>query len=351
MNAMGAEADCLEDGWNRSYMGFDFEQMVDDQCYATNWEDGSFKNLTIWDECYINGVKQSNYVYQYNGQPVKVLSDQTNRYCGTLMTVSDSELYTEERDANNNNAYLGKALNTTLIDGLLAQGYLPIDNKNLREWALVGGCADGYFSDWIVTLTKAETTTEIIEEKEVKEEGMVICEDLGNIGDFDFNDVVFEATIYTDNSCHIKLLAAGGVLPIYVAGVDVNEKLGKMINTGMGTHAPYEFDTTQPYSRIKDIPITVKQVITKEDGAEEILSYDLTAEVGKAPQKILVAKGYKWCDEYVSIEKAYPGFINWVSNAAASSWTGNYVERLVDLNLENNTAADSNTGASNNPNK
>ena len=34
MKALGSEADCLEDGWNRSFMGFDFEQMVGPEIYA-----------------------------------------------------------------------------------------------------------------------------------------------------------------------------------------------------------------------------------------------------------------------------------------------------------------------------
>ena len=130
MQAMGAEANCLEDGWNRSFMGFDFEQMVDNECYANEnevWNNGKLvsgtpKELVIWGNYIINGVEQSNYVYQYNNAPVKLLSDQTNRYCGTLRTVTDGDLYTDLYDTNNNNQYIGKQLNTSVIDGLLADG-------------------------------------------------------------------------------------------------------------------------------------------------------------------------------------------------------------------------------------
>ena len=84
---------CLNDNWNRSYMGFDFEQMIDDQCYATvAWNDPTVKTLTISGEYYINGVKQTNYEYLYNGQPVKMLSDQMNRYCGTKIEVNDAPI-------------------------------------------------------------------------------------------------------------------------------------------------------------------------------------------------------------------------------------------------------------------
>lgn len=250
MQAMGAEANCLDDGWDRSFMGFDFEQMVDKECYANENEvwnyntnpatfiSGTPKNLTIWGDFYINGVKQTNYVYQYNGEPVKLLSDQTNRYCGTKRTVSDNDLYTELYDADNNNAYIGKQLNTSVIDGLLRDGYLPVDNKQYREWIKVGGCADGYFSDWIVTLTEAKTTTPpppssanlrvMAEDLSANDEGK----------DFDFNDVVFDVYFSeTVGEAYVMVQAAGGTLPLTVHGTEVHGLFGQPTNKMINTHA------------------------------------------------------------------------------------------------------------------
>ena len=277
MQALGAEADCLNDGWNRSFMGFDFEQMIDDQCYATDGS-GVVKNLTINEyslEYYVNGEKTSNYVYQYNNQPVKMLSDQMNRYCADVIDVTDDQLYSDYRV---NGEYLGKQLNTDFIDDLLEDGYLPVDNKSLRVWAKVGGCADGYYSDWIVTLTEANapgTITIPIENEEssnyIKRTyrqyrlrtdfvqcGRIMCEDLGtsSISDIDFNDIVFDAWMYNmvqeirtkivkvennnettlvdwsdwaeDLSYYgqygytttdVYLLAGGGTIPVTIAGV------------------------------------------------------------------------------------------------------------------------------------
>ena len=276
MQAMGAEANCLNDGWDRSFMGFDFEQMVDDECYAV--ENGTFKNMIIQGEYYINGVKQNNYVYQYNGQPVKVLSEQTNRYCGTKRTVSDGELYTDLRDANNNNAYLGKQLNTALIDELLANGYLPVDTKQLREWIKVGGCADGYFSDWIVTLTEAKTTTP---PPPSSANIRVMAEDLsaGESGeDFDFNDVVFDVYFSDEvGEAYVMVQAAGGTLPLTVHGTEVhglfNQPTNKMINTqaekkglnGISGLAPQKIQLTGITVRSKEEANTkIKIYVTKE---------------------------------------------------------------------------------------
>ncbi len=382
MQAMGEEANCLNDGWNRSFMGFDFEQMVDDQCYAT--ENNAVKNLTIWGNFIINGTMQTDYVYQYNNQPVKMLSDQMNRYCGDKRTVTDAQLYTDVYDANNNNAYVGKQLNTGVIDGLLADGYLPVDNKSLREWVKVGGCADGYFSDWIVTLTEAKRqdggdipteNAEIITVQEIVD-GRIFCEDLGSSerSDIDYNDVVFDAFTYvtktykvpytldsnknrvydynnkqflgyTYNKTDINLLAAGGTIAISAAGENVNQKLGidKSImantyvegvspnNSGYSNFnngvSPVKFTVNNPsYVDLKNIPIVVKM------GTEVT---ELQAIRGSVPQKFLAPVGTPWIPERVEIQNGFPRFSNWVSTIA-TPWGDLTPNNLYNLKFVSN---------------
>ena len=341
MQAMGAEANCLDDGWDRSFMGFDFEQMVDKECYANENEvwnyntnpatfiSGTPKNLTIWGDFYINGVKQTNYVYQYNGEPVKLLSDQTNRYCGTKRTVSDNELYTELYDADNNNAYIGKQLNTSVIDGLLRDGYLPVDNKQYREWVKVGGCADGYYSDWIVTLTEAKTENTPNPVTEI-EKLRVIAEDLsvGENTDFDFNDVVFDViwtktfsdatkTKLTSQKVEIKLLAAGGTLPLYVDGKEVHEQFGvdqyTMVNTDAKAHGLKGKDDAQPVtwetsnysgSTIGDIANSIVVKVIK-NGEEYLIRAERGHIASKIGVKFINDQEYEWCYERQDIEDKY----------------------------------------------
>ena len=339
---------CLNDNWNRSYMGFDFEQMIEGQCYANNnevWDystnpatfkSGTPKTLIIYGEYYINGVKQTNYEYLYNGEPVKMLSDQMNRYCGEKIDVTDAQLYSEVRDANNNNAYLGTKLNTDFIDGLLADGYLPVDNKSLRVWAKVGGCADGYFSDWIVTLTEAKTD---------KKDGLrIIAEDLnakaqeGDIenSDWDFNDVVFDVTFPADDKAEITLVAAGGILPLIVGvinpvngqaypnnevhklfGVDVDYMVNtnaqkKNLKGGAPVNAAPKIQFTLAGVKAangKTIPIHVEKVINGEK-----VWVELEAPEGKPAAKIGVKPKFNYCDEREKITKRYPLFYDWITN-------------------------------------
>ena len=325
--------DILNDGWNRSFMGFDFEQMIDDQCYATKWVDGQevAKYFVINEysaEYYINGEKTSNYTYIYNSQPVRMLSDQMNRYCADVINVDDSQLYSDYRV---NGEYLGKQLNTDFIDGLLADGYLPVDNKSLRVWAMVGGCADGYYSDWIVTLTEAKPN--------VKYDGRIMAEDLTvqSKSDWDFNDVVFDYKINTDGSVDILLQAAGGTLPLSIGGSldsdknpildaegnvansqEVHALFGltttkTMVNTGDGVNkSAVSFKLTdKTYTSNDQILICVKK-----DGNW----IPITAYQGEPAAKFVTNSDVDWVDEHANILGAYPEFLNYVQEG-----TGRFV--------------------------
>jgi hypothetical protein len=154
---------------------------------------------------------------------------------------------------------------------------------------------------------------------------MIICEDLGNIGDFDFNDVVFYAKVWESGKTEITLYAAGGTLDISVAGVNVGEKMGKMVNTGLKSVPTYYFIAENTYNSLIEIPI----IVSKTDEAGNVTSYELTAQMGKAPQKICVPLGFRWCKEYKSLADAYQGFKTWTTGTSASWTDGEFVEELV----------------------
>ena len=153
----------------------------------------------------------------------------------------------------------------------------------------------------------------------------VIAEDMGDqslkeASDFDFNDVVFDVTWVSESKVKIKILAAGGTLPLTVGwdgtGEDyitheVHYMLGYSESTMINTHstvgnhidgvAPYEFEFTGSFSKesfaanVRDnIPVKVRK-----NG----VWYDINAEQGRAPGKIAVGTDYNpWCDERVDID-------------------------------------------------
>ena len=146
----------------------------------------------------------------------------------------------------------------------------------------------------------------------------IIAEDLtvGENSDFDFNDVVFDVI---DNGATLRLRAAGGELPLYVAGVEVHDAFASkypgisrttLVNTGWrGAYLDY-------YNYYVDIPsggsystpeacngITV--IVTKRGSDHELKNILLTAQTGKVASKVCVGPDYKWCAEREDIDAKY----------------------------------------------
>ena len=144
----------------------------------------------------------------------------------------------------------------------------------------------------------------------------IIAEDLSasESSDFDFNDVVFDVTFTSNTTATITLQAAGGTLPLTVAGQEVHQLFGVgtsvMVNTyenRKSEKAPVSFDITgiDKTKRGRDIQIMVQ----KNDQW-----YPLEAHAGVPAAKIAVKPTYEWCDEFESIEVRYPKFKDWVHN-------------------------------------
>ena len=149
-----------------------------------------------------------------------------------------------------------------------------------------------------------------------------------NTGDIDVNDIVFDAVIKKNGSIEVKVLAAGGTLPVWIGGVKVD--LGEMTNTGVNNDKPvqeFTIPASKGYKTLKQIPVEV------QNGD---LKYELTAEYGEAPGKICTYINVPWADEYVKISKAYAEFKTWVNGAAPVDWFLNRDEELTDLDLTNN---------------
>ena len=153
----------------------------------------------------------------------------------------------------------------------------------------------------------------------------IICEDLGSIGDFDYNDAVFGVTIYSDeagNHAKITLKAAGGTLKLTVGNHEIHEELLKdgktyengsypMINTGAGVEAApavftYDFPDNVTNNFINNIPV----VVTYKDGSTKTLE----ATKGQAPEKIAVLNGFEWPSEKQNIKSKYSHFKDYVED-------------------------------------
>ena len=172
--------------------------------------------------------------------------------------------------------------------------------------------SNGKASFWCIKIAQADR-----DPNSIVAEGRVFCEDMG-ANDFDFNDVVFDALIMGSGDIKITVLAHGGTLPIAIDGVEVT--LGEMTNTGVNDDDCQDITIAAvngkpKYATIDAIPVTVNP----NGGAGN--TYDLTAPIGSAPQKVCVPVGTLWPLEYTKINLAYSPFTQWVSILDPANWT------------------------------
>ena len=259
----------------------------------------------------------------------------------------------------NMNSYIGhRALSYTTLMANMGANEEPGTKKQFRfkqdgEW-----CYDYFFFEYKGSTflclkryyaKKGETSWWIIRICEAnivntgnKFEGRVFCEDMGEIGDYDFNDLVMDVVCDKNNNIDITIVAAGGTLPIYIGGQDAEHggklvTIGQMANTGknkMVSTQKMQFaakaDGSAQFASIRDIPIWVNP-------GGEALPYELEAKPNEAPQKICTFLDTAYPDEYVRIDRAYTDFADWVKTATPDTWSEHLKWWLVDLNLDNNS--------------
>ena len=244
-----------------------------------------------------------------DNQKVAFYSTNTNMYGGIVRNLTEDEMKTTQD---------GKTcLDLTLFQGLVADGYHPI-TTDLKTWVKWQAACDHYYSDWIVTLTKAERLDQPEQPEEPDTWGewkRIICEDLSvnQASDFDFNDVVFDVRLNTAHTkAQVKFLAAGGTLPLTVGwdgqGTNWNDyevhnifgvSTGTMVNTNWKTGVTKAYVTktfTGSFSTYDDVKI----MVLKGEKWELI-----TAHTGWPASKILVNTTYQWCDEREDIGIKY----------------------------------------------
>lgn len=193
--------------------------------------------------------------------------------------------------------------------------------------------SDGY-------CTKGNTPVDKGDDDDEKDEinaAIYAFEDLGSIGDYDFNDVVFKIShLKGSTEATAELLAAGGTMKVavkygnQVLWNEVHEAFGAttttMVNTGRGS------GTKKPEIKTITVPANVSFnelifSIVVTSSTDETKTGTLVSEptTGKAPQCLCIPATWKWPKENVSIVNAYNteghSFGDWAGNATqANDW-------------------------------
>ena len=197
------------------------------QVYMQNYGVGTFNisSITLVAGSASNVPQVKYYDSDYllvDGKQVPLLITNTNMYGGTRLTISDDDMKTTQDGK--------QCFNMAKIAQLVNAGYLPIINKNLREWVKWQG-GDGYFSDWIVTLSKAQRAgldeDGSHDEEHVTELGYRFCfeDNFPSAGDYDFNDVVITVSpTIKDNVVTMKVsLDAVGATKVISAAMRIKD--------------------------------------------------------------------------------------------------------------------------------
>ena len=153
----------------------------------------------------------------------------------------------------------------------------------------------------------------------------VIAEDLSasEAGDFDFNDVVFDVVKAEGGVTTLKLICAGGVLPLRVRGA--NQAEGTEIHSLFGENEPnangqYKMYNTGLSPKMPEKEFTVEGTYTTPEQIRNIIIevwkndkwMELKAETGKAACKILVDDTFKPVAERRNIADENQNFTNYV---------------------------------------
>ena len=347
----------LDDGYNRSYMGFDlalkegaeaYDKNADGTVNYSSYSQAPESPIYAWDGSKIIQIadRGSNWqpVYRTGYENIfgcgwlttnenfyvaadKVTLDQSYQVNGGPSNLNGIKNAVILKEFTVNGTKYQSVINLPKIQQLVNDGYLPVMNKSLQDWVKVGK-SDGYFTDWIVTLTEAKR-------KDVEDPNNVriIAEDLTpSTTDWDFNDVVFDVEFNeAGTSAQVTLLKAGGTLELKVADHEVHAAFGypdpdpttgryKMINTG--AKADVNGATAQPFTvscnknnRGNDIVIEVNKG-TKENP----IWITLEAKQGQPAAKLAVKTTFQIPDERVNIETYYPNFLKYVKDPSVIWW-------------------------------
>lgn len=266
--------------------------------------------------------------------------------------------------------YRSKGIKVTVPQGLYFGFYiLCYDGENevndnclygysIAEWndgnkSYVGTYTDNgktylTFEDWITT-TNSEATADlndvvmmfdpaptILDDDEAG--GWILtAEDLGNIDDYDFNDMVISVKHTAGKTfANITALAAGGTLPaqLYRDGTAIGDEFHSWFGDGTLSSSTM-INTTTVNQTGKTVSIVVPSdftmtsygdvdkmggfswVVTREDGSTTEIKAPYN---GEAPQMMCLPSTWKWPTERTRIDTAYPDFGKWGKNYSNSTW-------------------------------
>ena len=215
-----------------------------------------------------------------------------------------------------------------------------------EDWVYSSEWHDNDFNDLVFGFKEGNLPLIIDKDQEdVAMTYIVACEDLGGSFDWDFNDVVYGIEhVSGQNTARVKLLAAGGTLPVTILynnqpvyftresnkGItDLHEAFGvpqeTPVNVGGYKANPIysnEFSVDGSFTVAEDA--SKFQIQVRYDDGSTVASIGVPNPDkgrGKEPQAFLVADpNWEWPSEMQSIDSKYSDFTEWVTKNLGQNW-------------------------------
>lgn len=215
-------------------------------------------------------------------------------------------------------------------DYLVFEDYITASSPDLNDFVLVFDPAPTILDD------------------DNAQEWILAAEDLGDLDDYDFNDMVISVKHTAGKTfANVTALAAGGILPVqlYRSSTAIGEEFhswfgdgtipsSTMINTTevnqngskVRIDVPSDFSMTS-YGDIENMG-GFTWVVTRKNGTTTTIT---APQKGTAPQMICVPGTWKWPKERTRISTAYLDFGKWGENYKNGEWINK--QYSVDLLL------------------
>lgn len=323
---------------------------------------------------YNNYVKKSDGQYAYDVTDSPLDMSNNDSYHKNLV-FSLPEYNADIKEYYNYRILEEKKDTVTGVNGI---GEVSAVTYNYKGHTILG-FEDGIDKDMndILLMVDADVRTDQGVIEDIEEESFIIaCEDLGNTGDYDFNDVVFKVShVGGSDKLNIIPLASGGTLPVELHYKDLNDSISNIctfrpnatesdddFHKLIDPNATMKENSFNPYKPLNvrkgqdiipgdtiTITVPIDYTINKNQFIVEVkkgYGTSLYIEKGsiyieenmkdsahnKAPQMMILPGNWNWPTEGTLILDAYPDFGGWTRNEEASAfWYNNReTEYLVD---------------------
>ena len=266
-------------------------------------------NSNVWDGTLTNPNDQNSKVF--HADKIQYMLGQSTESFAYHETVSSKTWYDH---------YViipGEIIDPANKHGLAGMYFLGFDYEAAGQSDNQKVPRDYYFNDWIIKITPGlrKGYTNVVR---------IMCEDLGNSHDWDWNDVVFDVSFESSRSQEqskyiteaiITVQCAGGTLPIYI-GQTTKEvhSLWKKPSSEVIIHpsAPviYRVDVTNMPGVVSNGTANARNIpvyVYSESATN-------TIQANKIPQKFACPNTVAWSEELVNICETYPEFPNWIKD-------------------------------------